>query len=98
VDLDAPVGQLDRIRERVSPVARAEHRAAARQRVLHAGRRQLDVFLLVEPLEAVADPEDLPAIGLPSVQRDGANDAVETRAIAAAGEDADARTHRAKYR
>ena len=56
-------------------------------------RVEVDVLLLVEALEAVADADDLPAERLARVQRHRADHAVETGAVAAAGQDADACAH-----
>ena len=92
-DLDAAVGQLDRVRERVRPVARAEHRPAARQHVRHLRGAEVDVLLLVEALEPVPDPDDLPAVGLSGVEGHRADDTVEARAVTTAGQDPDARAH-----
>ena len=50
---------------------------------------EVDVLLLVEALEPVADADDLPAVRVMRVQRDRANHRVETRTIAAPGEDSD---------
>src|SRR5262249_19235052 len=79
--------------ERIGTIARSKDRAAAGQEVRDAERRELSILLLVEPLEAVPDADDLPAIGLPGMQGHRADDSVEAGAVAAAGQDPDPRAH-----
>src|SRR5690606_19311941 len=98
VNLDAAIGQLDRVRERVGAIARAEDRAAARQDVVDVVHAEVGVLLLVEALEPVPDTDDLPAKRVARVEGDGADDAVEARAVAAARQDADACAHAAANR
>jgi hypothetical protein len=97
VDLGAAVGQLERVRERVGAVRRAEDGAAAGQELLGPGRIEIDVLLLVQALEAVADADHFPAVGVAGVEHHRADHRVEARAVAAAGEDADALAHRRQY-
>src|SRR5262249_4097638 len=97
VDLDPAVGQLDRIRERIGAVRRAEHGAAAREQLRHRGLGEIEVLLFVEPLEAVADADHVPAVGAARREGCGPDHRVEPGAVAGAGEDPDTSSHRAQY-
>ena len=82
---------LDRIRERVAAVDRAEDRAAEAQDAGDVARRQhARTAGLDQPVEAVFEADALDA-AVGAGLDDGADDGVQAGRVAAAGEDADAR-------
>ena len=86
-----PFGGRDRVRERVAAVGRAENGAAEAQDAGDVARREhARAVGLDQAVEAVFEADALDA-GVGRRLDDGADDGVEARGIAAAGEDAQTR-------
>jgi hypothetical protein len=69
---------------------RTEHRAAARQDPADGVQVQRHRVALEHPSPAVPEPDDLVVVLADPLADDGPDDGVEARAVAAAGQDADA--------